>query len=97
MKTAGIVEVKAHLSMYVKQVRAGHEVLITERGEPVARLCPLADAKGITGRRRRLAAAGLLRLGRGQLCSALRSPPDGDTTAGKRVLAALLAEREEGR
>ena len=38
MITAGIKEVKNNLSRYLAQVKAGKEILITERGKPVARI-----------------------------------------------------------
>lgn len=38
MITAGIKEVKNNLSRYLAQVKSGEEILITERGKPVARL-----------------------------------------------------------
>jgi prevent-host-death family protein len=97
MKTVGIVDLKARLSLYVKHAKAGNEVLVTERGQPVARLCPLSDAKCPSGRRQRLAAAGLLRLGRGRIRAELRVSPRGDRRAGSMALSALLAEREESR
>ena len=41
MKTASISEAKNRLSAYVDMVRRGETVLITDRGNPVARLAPL--------------------------------------------------------
>lgn len=38
MITAGIKEIKNNLSRYLSQVKAGEEVMITERGKPVARI-----------------------------------------------------------
>ncbi len=40
MKTAGILKLKVHLREYLNQVKAGNEVLMTDRGKPVARLVP---------------------------------------------------------
>jgi prevent-host-death family protein len=34
----GIRELRAHLSRYVKRVEAGEEIVVTDRGRPVARL-----------------------------------------------------------
>jgi antitoxin (DNA-binding transcriptional repressor) of toxin-antitoxin stability system len=66
MKTVGIRELKNSLSEYVRQVRAGEEILVTDRGEPVAELrAPTpADARqslhpGLAG----LARRGILTLG----------------------------------
>jgi prevent-host-death family protein len=40
MKTAGIREARQNLSVLLEDVRKGHEVVITDRGKPVARLVP---------------------------------------------------------
>ena len=37
MKTAKVSELKASLSKYVAHVKSGEEVLVTERGKPVAK------------------------------------------------------------
>ncbi|KPK46431.1 MAG: hypothetical protein AMK74_00005, partial [Nitrospira bacterium SM23_35] len=47
MKTAAVSELKARLSEYLNQVKAGMEVLITDRGKPVARLVPLSRSKDL--------------------------------------------------
>lgn len=39
--TVGIRELKAKLSRYVEQVKAGDTVTITERGKPVGRIVPV--------------------------------------------------------
>lgn len=39
-KQVGIRELKAHLSRYVKEVKQGEEILVSERGKVVARLVP---------------------------------------------------------
>ena len=96
MKTTGIAELKAHLSRYLEQVKSGQEVVITERGLPVAKLVPLRRAEGRESRRERLARAGLLQPGSGRLRASLLKPPTGPPV-GKGVLGALLAERERGR
>ena len=40
MKTVGIRDLKNRLSEYVRQVRGGEEILVTDRGEVVAELRP---------------------------------------------------------
>ncbi len=40
MRTAGIREARQNLSALLEEVRKGREVLITDRGRPVARLVP---------------------------------------------------------
>jgi prevent-host-death family protein len=96
MKTTGVAELKAKLSRYLERVKGGQEVLITERGLPVAMLVPLHAVEQRASRRHRLARAGLLHLGTGRVRTALLRPPRGPRVGGS-VLKALLAEREEGR
>lgn len=40
MKIAGIRELKAQLSAYIRQVQAGEAVLVTDRGKIVAEMVP---------------------------------------------------------
>jgi prevent-host-death family protein len=40
MRTAGLREVRKNFSALLDEVRKGREVLITERGRPVAKLVP---------------------------------------------------------
>ena len=40
MRTAGIREARQNLSALLEEVKKGREVVITERGRPVARLVP---------------------------------------------------------
>ena len=49
MKKAGLAELKARLATYLKRVKAGDEVLITERGQPVAKLVPLDKKSPLSG------------------------------------------------
>ena len=53
----GIRELKNDLSRYIDRVRAGEEVIVTDRGRPVARLSPLDRA---ADRLADLVAAGLV-------------------------------------
>jgi prevent-host-death family protein len=40
----GIRELRAHLSRYLDQVRDGEEIVVTDRGTPIARISP-ADGR----------------------------------------------------
>jgi prevent-host-death family protein len=97
MKTIGVARLKAHLSHYLDQVKHGAEVVVTERGLPVAKIVPLRGAERADSRRERLARAGVLQLGSGRIRDSLLKPPKGRRNVGAGVLRALLAEREEGR
>jgi prevent-host-death family protein len=52
MKKAGIREARQNISELIETVRKGREVLITDRGRPVARLVPAAKfcARAFPGR-----------------------------------------------
>ena len=95
MKTAAISEIKAKLSDFLNQVKAGEEVLITDRGKPVARLSPLAKTRS-SAHPAILEKQGLIRLGSGKLPKNIGTLPRAKDDAGL-VLKALLEEREAGR
>ncbi len=96
MTKTGIAELKAKLSDYLDKVKAGGEVVITERGTPIARLVPLDRRVQRESREERLVRKGLLRPGSGFSDEFLK-PPKGDPRIGASVLAALIEERREGR
>jgi prevent-host-death family protein len=72
MKTVGVRELKNRLSEYIRQVRSGEGVLVTDRGEVVAELIP--PGQGATDGS---VPAGLLALARRGLV-AIGAPGEGD-------------------
>ena len=63
MQTArvGIREAKVHLSRYLKMVRNGAEIVITDRGKPVGRIVPIEAAElPLADRIRRLEDQGVI-------------------------------------
>jgi prevent-host-death family protein len=67
MKTVGLRELKNRLSEYVREVRSGDSVLVTDRGEVVAELIPpgrAGDERGAPSVLVALARKGQLTLGR---------------------------------
>lgn len=50
MTTLGIAALKAELSQQLERVKAGGEIVITERGLPIARIVPIAGARALDGR-----------------------------------------------
>jgi prevent-host-death family protein len=46
VRTAGVREARQNLSALLDEVRRGREVVITERGRPVAKLVPLDRPRG---------------------------------------------------
>ena len=96
MKTTAISELKAHLSDYLKQVKSGNEVLVTDRGKPVARIVPISNKTRSRGSFSRMEKEGLIKLGSGKLPNDFWTMPRAEDTHGL-VLKALLEERENGR
>jgi prevent-host-death family protein len=94
MKSVNIAELKNHLSIYLNDVKAGEEILVRDRNQPVARIVPLARSMDEDDELLALASQGKLRLGEGSLeksfwaMPAPRVPP----TALRRALA---QERDE--
>jgi len=43
MPTIGAFAAKTHLGELLDQVERGEEIIITRRGKPIARLCPIED------------------------------------------------------
>ena len=98
MKTASISNAKNRLSALIDLVRRGETVIITDRDQPVAQLAPLpAQSVAAATRLAALERSGLVRRARAAAGKRLleRLPPMPSTQAD--VLAALLAERDEGR
>ncbi|NJD19072.1 MAG: type II toxin-antitoxin system prevent-host-death family antitoxin [Gemmatimonadetes bacterium] len=102
MKKASISILKAHLSRYVDAVKSGEDVIVTERGRPVARLSALDPAREPEGRAALLVREGRMRPPAHQgavaevLARAARARPDLADPEG-RSLAALLEDRAKGR
>ena len=95
MKTAPVAKLKASLSAYLRQVKAGEEVLITERGRPVARLTA-AGATDWPAHLSDMEAQGSIKLGSGKLPKGFWRLPRPKDPKGL-VMRALAEEREGGR
>jgi prevent-host-death family protein len=101
MESAGVAQLKARLSEYLSRVKAGEEVLVTDRGRPVARLVPVGagyvlDNEAELARLREMEREGLVRLGSGRLPEGFfekERPAD----PGGLLREAALEERAEGR
>ena len=95
MKRASVSELKTSLSAYLRGVKNGEEVLVTERGRPIARLVPAVGAEGVSDRKKRLVAAGLLRPGSKRLSPKLLRPSPVLDAKGQ-ALRGFLEERRSG-
>jgi len=80
MKIATVSKLKASLSEYLRQVKAGEEVLVTERGRPIAKLTPAASSAILPQHLAELEKQGVVKIGTGKLpknfwlCRDLRIP-----------------------
>lgn len=45
MKKAGVRELKIHLSQYLRDVKQGENILVTERGRAIAQIVPVKPAE----------------------------------------------------
>lgn len=96
MKRASISTLKAKLSQFLDAVKAGEEVLVTERGKPIARLSPVKGSTRENERIERLVRTGQLlppRTSRPPDLEKLDRPDDPKGSS----LESLLEERAEGR
>ncbi len=96
MKTAAVSELKAHLSDYLNEVKVGGEVLVTDRGKPVARLMPAVRSSDVKDSLLKLEKEGLIKRGTGMLPQDFWTEERSEDRDGL-ALRALLEERETGR
>jgi prevent-host-death family protein len=94
METAAVSELKAKLSGYLKRVKAGEEVIITERGKAIARVVPFTRSGPSPAEYEEMIRAGIIRpakkpLGPEFLDAPRASLPDGW------ALKALQEDRED--
>jgi len=94
VRRASIAALKEHLSRFLDAVKAGEEIVVTERGRPIARLGPVGAEEQGDARLQRLVRAGLARPPLGKLPKDFwkQSRPKDD--AG-RSLTVLIEERAE--
>jgi prevent-host-death family protein len=97
MKAIAVSKIKASLSQYLKIIKAGEEVLITDRGKPVAKMVPVErDDVKLPPHLMEMERNGLIRVGTGKIKKSfwtLPRPADVKSSARK----ALLKEREASR
>ena len=91
MERVGVRELRQNLSVYLRRVRCGETLEVTERGRPVAVLGPIADPGG--GLARLEARRIPLRRGLGNLAEL---PPPAKLEL-KRPLTEVLEEQREDR
>lgn len=84
----GVRELKARLGKYLRTVRAGKTLIVTDRGEPIAELRPLQD--DLEQKLAKLRAAGVIGGGSGRL-----KPFEPVRIEGASVSSAVLEDRED--
>jgi prevent-host-death family protein len=94
MVTVGVAELKAKLSEYLARVRAGEEIVVTDRGRPVARIGPADPAAD--DHLADLEREGVVKIGTG-ISDEFLNAPRPRSIGGGSLLDALLEERREGR
>ena len=90
MERVGVRELRQNLSVYLRRVKAGVSLEVTERGEPVARLVPAPTGNDVLDR---LIADGKVRPARGRLSDL---PPPEPLRPGERPLSEILKEMRDG-
>lgn len=96
MKTASVSQLKMSLSAYLRQVKTGEEVLITEHGRPIARLLPIENPASLSEHLQDMEKKGLLKRGEKPLPVNFWDLPRPADPKGT-VRSTVLGEREEGR
>jgi prevent-host-death family protein len=95
MKTATVLKLKASLGEYLRSVKAGEEVMITERGRPIARLTPAVNPNVLADRLIEMEKHGLIKLGSGKLPKGFWKLPRPKDPKGL-VAKAVMQERKQG-
>ena len=94
MKSVNIAELKNGLSVYLNDVKAGEEILVRDRNQPVARIVPIARSRDEDQELRALASQGKLRLGEGLLDEAFWAIPAPRVSAAA-LRRAIAQERDD--
>lgn len=95
MTSAAISKLKASLSEYLNRVKAGEEVLVTDRGKAIAKIVPISPKTYMPDHLKNLERRGLVKLGEGKIPKDFWEMPRPRDSKGL-ALKALLDEREEG-
>ncbi len=95
MTKAAVSALKARLSSFLARVKAGEEILVTERDVPIARIVPVTAPGGDLRELLDLERQGLIRLGSGKLPKRFWKLRRGRDPEG-RVRKAVAEEREGG-
>ena len=95
MEITTVSRLKMLLSAYLRRVKAGEEVLVTQRGRPIARLVPISSPTVLPEHLGELEKNGLLRRGEKPLSADFWDLPR-PVDPGAVVRSTVSREREEG-
>lgn len=93
MKSVSVAELKASVDQCLDAVRKGEEVVVTDRGRPLARMVGADEPDDADEHMASLASQGIVLRRRRPMGK--QDPPPGNGSSG--VLSALLEERADGR
>lgn len=97
MRSESISDAKNRLSALIKEVAAGGEIVITDRGVPVAKLVPVRLGRGVPAGVIALAQQGLATLPERAPNAKWLDLPRPQVAPGVDAAEAVIAERREGR
>ncbi len=93
MRSTNIADLRNRLTQYLREVRAGEEIIVRDRERPIAKIVPFSvpddDADDAT-----LAASGLMRKGSGMLPASFWRTRRSGVTLNASVVA-VRADRDE--
>ena len=88
-KTVGARELKTRLGTYLRRVRAGETLIITDRGEPAAELRPIQHSgDSLESRLRQVEAEGLITRANGRPLPPFKPPRSKGTPASQTLIEA---------
>lgn len=87
----GARELKARLGTYLRRVRHGRTLIVTDRGQPVAELRPIAAGSGIEAILAKLTAAGAVTRTLSQPLAPFRQV----VSRGRSAAAAIVEDRQD--
>ncbi len=95
METIAVSKLKASLSEFLKRVQAGNEVIVTDRGKPVAKLVSIKPNESISQDLKDMEKEGLIVIGQGKIPKNFWTFPRPKDSKGM-VVKTIIEERMEG-
>jgi len=93
MRSTNIADLRNHLTQYLREVRAGEEIVVRDRQRPIAKIVPLAiDSDDVE--EAALLADGLMRKGTGVIPASFWTARRSSLTQ-RTAVEALRADRDE--